>query len=290
MRRILICVLAGLMSAIVYTSAYAADIAFYVGQWNTDGWYDATQFDDVQTIIDGTTGLFNDVQQFDDDGLADFEAWAQANVDDNEFDIIWLNGCMPSVLYPYPNLEPDGSLAERWLDGGNMFINLGDWFAYASYEIGARAPENGSTGAANILDLPAGIIVSDDSGPPFDATATAKQLVPSLDDTCRSVRPVVLNQVQDPWEVAFILASPGGSEDPAEAQRADPVVLHNTETDGYIAIVNQAATICCGNVGWISDRAGVCTELIKNWVGDKLGLLAVEPSGKLATTWSAIKK
>jgi len=33
------------------TTAMASDIAFYVGQWNTDGWYDASQFDDVDTII-----------------------------------------------------------------------------------------------------------------------------------------------------------------------------------------------------------------------------------------------
>ncbi len=270
---------------------YASDIAFYVGYWNNEGWYDATQFDDVEAIIDGTQGLFNDIQQFDDDQLNEFGEWAEANVDDGDLDIIWLNGCMPSVLYPYPNLEPDGSLAERWLDGGNMFINLGDWFAYVSYECnGARCTENGSTGAANILDLSAGVITSDDSGPPFDATESAKRFVPSLDDPCRSVRPVVLNQVKDPWEVALILASPGGSEDPAEAQRADPVVIHNTETGGYLAIINQASVSCCGNVGWISDRAQVCVEFIRNWVEGELGLLAVEPVSKLTTTWGGIRR
>ena len=140
---------------------YASDIAFYVGYWNNEGWYDATQFDDVEAIIDGTQGLFNDIQQFDDDQLNEFGEWAEANVDDGDLDIIWLNGCMPSVLYPYPNLEPDGSLAERWLDGGNMFINLGDWFAYVSYECnGARCTENGPTGAANILDLSSSVIIS----------------------------------------------------------------------------------------------------------------------------------
>lgn len=269
--------------------AYGSDIAFYVGQWNTDGWYDASQFDDVEAIIEGTRGMFNEVVHFDDDQLDEFGAWAEANADDDEFDIIWLNGCMPSCLYPFPNLEPDGSLAELWLDGGNMFINLGDWFAYASYECGARCSENGSTGAANILDLSSGVITSDDSGPIFDATPSAKKYVPSLDDPCRTVRPVVLSQVQDPWEVALILASPGGEEDPAKAVRADPVVIHNKETGGYLAIVNQASISCCGNVGWLTDRAQVCVELIKNWVGEVLGLLSVEPAGKLTTTWGGVK-
>ena len=48
------------------TTAMASDIAFYVGQWNTDGWYDASQFDDVDTIITQTGRLFKDIQQFDD--------------------------------------------------------------------------------------------------------------------------------------------------------------------------------------------------------------------------------
>lgn len=267
---------------------YASDIAFYVGQWNTDGWYDKTQFDDVATIIKVAGSLFKEVQQFDDKKLDDFGTWAKKNTDDGELDIIWLNGCLPSTLYPYPNLKPDGSVIEEFIDHGNMVINVGDWFAYVSYEIGARAPANAEQGAANILDLPAGIIVGDDSGPPFPATASAKKYVPSLDDPCRSVRPVVLTQIQKPWEAALILASRDGSEDPAKAQRADPVVLHNTETDGYVAIVNQASISCCGNVGWLKDRGKVCGELIKNWVNQVVGL-SIQPAGKLTATWGEIK-
>ena len=48
------------------TMAMASDIAFYVGQWNTDGWYDASQFQDVDTIIAETGHLFKDIQRFDD--------------------------------------------------------------------------------------------------------------------------------------------------------------------------------------------------------------------------------
>jgi hypothetical protein len=273
--------------------AMASDIAFYVGQWNTEGWYDESQFEDVDTIIAETGHLFKDIQQFDDNQLDAFGAWVDERTNDGKMDIIWLNGCVPSVLYPFPNLEPDGSRAEEWLDGGNMIINVGDWFGYVSYEGGSRETANAGDGAANILDLSSGIIVSDDSGPNFAVTPTAKKYVPSLDDPCRSVRPVVLNQVQDPWEVAFILASPGGSEDPGEAQRADPVVLHNTETDGYVAIINQASVSCCGNVGWLSDRGQVVAELIGNWVNNVIAFgvmpLATAPNPKdgvmLEDTW-----
>jgi hypothetical protein len=130
------------------TMATASDIAFYVGQWNTDGWYDESQFQDVETIIAETGQLFKDIQQFNDDQFDEFSAWIEANTNDGEMDIIWLNGCMPSVLYQFPNVNPDGSPAEEWLDNGNMFINVGDWFGYMSYEGGSRSADNGPSGAS----------------------------------------------------------------------------------------------------------------------------------------------
>ena len=136
--------------------AMAADIAFYIGPFNP-GWYGDEQFGDVDTIIAQTGQLFKDVQQFDDNQLNEFGAWLDENTNDGEMDIIWLNGTMPSVLYQFPNVDPDGSRAEGWLDGGNMIINVGDWFAYMSYEGGTRSADNAATGAANILDLPAGV-------------------------------------------------------------------------------------------------------------------------------------
>ena len=76
----------------------ASDIAFYVGQFNTDGWYGEEQFTDVETIIAETGHLFNDIQQFNDDDLtfAAFNAWVDKRTDDGIMDIIWLNGCTPS--------------------------------------------------------------------------------------------------------------------------------------------------------------------------------------------------
>src|SRR5210317_1053998 len=85
------------------TTAMASDIAFYVGQWNTDGWYDSSQYNDVETIITETGHLFNDVRKFDDGQFNEFRTWVDENMNDGEMDIIWLNGCMPSVLYPFPN-------------------------------------------------------------------------------------------------------------------------------------------------------------------------------------------
>jgi hypothetical protein len=246
----------------------ASDIAFYIGQWNTDGWYSVSQFDDIDTIIAKTGYLFKNIQQFDDAQLDEFGAWVDENANDGEMDIIWLNGCMPSVLYPFPNRQPDGSRAEQWLDGGNMFMNVGDWFAYVSFEGGYRQPQNGDAGAANILDLPYWIVVFGDNTQ-LTVTPTGRQYLPSLSDFAPTDRPVVLSAVQAPWEVAAIFASTGGTEDPAAEMWADPVVLHNTETGGYVAFINQADG---GPGGWIDDRGLTCAEFISNWVNDVIGL------------------
>jgi hypothetical protein len=249
------------------TTAMAADIAFYVGAPNVDGWYDVdTQLADVETIIAETGGLFKDIQQFDDDQYDEFGAWIEANTNDGEMDILWLNGCVPSVLYPFPNLEPDGSLIEEWLDGGNMIINVADWFGYVSYEGGAREAANGPDGAANILDLSSDIIVSADNTS-LTVTPTGREYLPSLPDPAITFRPIALSAVQDPWEVAAIFASTGGTDDPGEAQ-ADPVVIYNTETGAYVAFINQAAG---GPSGWI-DRGLTCAEFIGNWVNSVIGL------------------
>ena len=252
------------------TTAMASDIAFYVGAPNVDGWYDVDSMTaDVETIIAETGGLFNDVQQFDDDQYDEFGAWIEANTNDGEMDILWLNGCMPSVLYPFPNLEPDGSLVEEWLDGGNMIINVGDWFGYVSYAGGSRQTENGPDGAANILDLSSGIIVSADNTS-MTVTPTGLEYLPSLNDSVITFRPIAISAVVDPWEVAAMFASTGGTDDAASEAQADPLVIYNTETGAYVAFINQSAG--GGPPGWLDDRGLTCAEFIGNWVNDVIGL------------------
>jgi len=111
----------------VSTTAMASDMALYIGPPNP-GWYDAAQMvTDAETIVAQTGHLFNDVQQFDDTQLDEFAEWVDARTDDGVMDIIWLNGTMPSVLYPFPNLEADGSRAEpRVRRAGDHALTAGD--------------------------------------------------------------------------------------------------------------------------------------------------------------------
>ena len=249
--------------------AMASDIAFYVGRIQLAVYTQGLMDSDVEKIINDTGALFNDIKQFDDDKLDEFGEWVDANTGDDELDIIWLNGNTPSVLYPLENTAPDGSRAEEWLDDGNMIINVAEWFTYCTHETGVRI-NNSEAGAANILDLPQNIIVGAD-GIQMTVTDTGKKFMPSLGDQVGTNRPVNIDAIAEPWEAAAIFAEAG--------DLADPIVLHNKDTDGYLAIVNQ---------GWAAnafDRGAACAEFIKNWVAAEKELLAVEPAGKLSTTW-----
>ena len=192
------------------TMAMASDIAFYVGA--VPGAYDAeTMKKDVENIIQNTGALFKDVQKFADENLDGLGKWADANMGDGELDIIWTNGSTPSTLYPLENKKPDGSRAEKWLDDGNMIINLADWFAWGNFEKGFKV-RNKSVAAANILDLPDNIIVGADDTV-MKVTNTGKKFIPSLRNQVGSNRPVNIEAIEEPWEAAAIFASVKGGND-----------------------------------------------------------------------------
>jgi len=251
-------------------------MALYVGQPN-DGWYAPDQMKaDGTKIINELKSSFGEITSYDDKALNSLKTWAEKNLKDGEPDIIWLNGCMPSVLYPNPNKQPDGSLAEEWLNNGNIFINVADWFAYCTYETGARGADNGASGAENILNLP-GIIRSADNTP-LEATDAGKKYLPSIGAKLATWRPVVGTAVKSPWEIAEVFAGKANGD-------MDPCVIHNTKTNGYMAFINQATT--AGTI----DRAKVTVEFVKNWIGGKTKLIvAVESQNKLTISWGNIKK
>jgi len=260
--------------------SHASDLALFVGN---PSWYNVgTMQDDAAKIMDTLNGgVLKEVKTFNDDQVKDLEAWAKANMKDGELDIIWLPGSTPDVLYPIPDLKPDGSLAEEWLDNGNMIINLGDWFACLSNEKGVLRRNDAGAAPANILDLPAIIKVTDNL--PVIVTETGKKYMPSLKDFIAD-RALQLGSVIEPWEVAAAFATPSGKE---KDLQADPVVIHNTKTDGYFAIITQTLPDHMGDMS----RATLTIELIKNWMSGS-GLLksaSVNSGGKLATTWAQIK-
>ena len=89
------------------------------------------------------------------------------------------------------------------------------------------------------MDLPDDIIVGADDSV-MKVTDTGKKFIPSLGNQVGSNRPVNIKAIEEPWEAAAIFASKKGVDDQNTGGLANPIVLHNKNTDGYMAIVNQA--------------------------------------------------
>ena len=273
------------------TMAIASDIAYYVGEFQGGTYDDETMAFDVETMMQETAGRFNDVQSFDDTDIDGLGAWAEANIGDGDLDIIWLNGQIPSSLYPTFNEQEDGSVAERWLDDGNMFINVADWFAWATHENGEKE-RNTHVAAGFILDQDHTIILGA-ADTVMSRTAAGREYMPSLDDNLLSNRPVYLEAFTPPWEVTeiFGVSASEGVADVGDVQDmvlpagvlADPVVACNTETNGCLAIISQSKIANAG------DRGAMCSEFINNWVFAGGLSTSVDPADKLSATWGEIK-
>ena len=276
------------------TMAIASDIAFYVGTVQP-GLYDKkTMTNDVEKIIKDAGALFNDIQTFDDRDLDGLGRWADANMGDGHLDIIWLNGQMPSTLYPTGNKAPNGSRAEEWLDDGNIVIAVQDWFAWANYETGEKQ-RNTHLAAGFIMDLSHDIILQAPDAP-MHKTAAGRQYMPSVENGLLCNRPGYRGEVVDPWIAVGFAATEGeqrvdagdreGEMIPA-GDLMDPVVFCNTETSGCVATIsmNRPENIPQG----VTYRGTIISEFINNWVFGGGHATSVEAADKLAVTWGSIK-
>ena len=267
------------------TLANASDLALLAGSFKPL-WYSEVKLGkDVAKIVENTADVFNSTQQFNDDSLDEFERWTRNNLNDGELDIIWLNGSMPRFLWPEGGATP---LARQWLDTGNMFINVGQTFAEQSWECEGGCEENGLGAAQDILDGVAPEIfvrinaVRGEGGHNviIKKTAAGEKYLPSLCGRPPTTITMKIADVQGDWEVAESFATLSG-EEPGDF--ADPVVIHNKKTHGYLFILSQS-----GGDLWCS-RGGPSADFMNNWVTANAIGFGVEPLGKLTTTWAGLK-
>lgn len=273
-------VAATILLALSFTlAAMASDLALYTGPTNPDWISSDSCRREADDMIAGLQGSFGSVSDFGDGKEAALGDWAKAHTGNGQVDVlITACGTMPSSLYPFPNLEPDGSVVEEFVDDGNVLINIADWIGYMSYEGGVRSADNGPSGAANIFDIPGldfgsrvNNMVVNDNG---------RKYLPSLVDYTND-RPWHLEQLRGTdWEVTTFAES--GPDD------ADPAVAVNKVTGGVIAALIQKA--------WPDpsaeedNRGEVVVEFVINWLGKDQGIIvAVEPADKLSATWGKIK-
>jgi hypothetical protein len=273
-----------ILSVVFVSVTLAVDLALYTGPTNA-GWItDDACRREADDIIAGVKGVFASISDFGDGEEAGLGDWCVDHTGNGQVDvIITASGTMPSSLYPFPNLEPDGSNVEEFVDDGNVLINIADWIGYMSYEGGVRSADNGPDGAANIFDIP-GLSFGSRTND-MTVNANGKKYLPSLVDFT-SDRPWHVEQFAGTdWEVTTFAE--------ADADNADPAVAVNQSTGGIIAAIIQKAWPDPGPDD--DNRGEVVVEFIQNWLPENADIsagepgTAVDPGGKLAATWGNLK-
>ena len=223
------------------STAMASEIAIST---QANWWSQAAADREMQEIVDNVTSLSVELFSVDEqDALAD---WLIAHTGDGVADLLILCGQCPDTIYAPGNTQPDGSLAELFLDDGNCIINTGDWIFYVVNGAGT----NGTAALPNIMDIPSMDMWDDDT--PVTVTAEGKLYTPSLANFSTD-RAIHLDLLTNDWSAELILALAD------DKNRADPIILHNSETDGRIGVFFQTS-------GQDDDPRGeVMSEWINNW-------------------------
>jgi len=223
------------------TTAMASDIAISTqANWWSQAAADRETQEIVDNVKDVSVELFSANEQ---DALAE---WVIAHTGDGAPDLLMLCGQCPDTIYAPGNTQPDGSLIELFLDDGNCIINTGDWIFYVVNGAGT----NGTAALPNIMDISSMDMWDDDT--PVTVTAEGKQYTPSLTDFSTD-RAIHLDLLENDWHTELILAIAD------DENRADPVILRNSVTDGRIGVFFQTASQ--DN----DPRGEVISEWINNW-------------------------
>ncbi|HPC94377.1 MAG TPA: hypothetical protein PLU87_05505, partial [Sedimentisphaerales bacterium] len=237
----LVCVVALVFSS----TAAAVEIAISTqAGWMGQGHADT----EAQEIVDNVKGA--PIQVFTSSDLNALADWVAAHTGDGVSDLLIMFGIFPATIYPAGNAQPEGSLAELFLDDGNCIINTGDYIFYVG-----SAGNNDAGGLANMLDVPAAAMWGDDSfATMFTPTADGALYTPSLPEL-PSNRPWFPAQFEGTdWEFELILAQT------SDGAQAHPAILKNSVTGGRVGVFFQ----CSQNTD-VQPRGEVISEWINNW-------------------------
>ncbi|RKU25482.1 hypothetical protein C6497_15495 [Candidatus Poribacteria bacterium] len=167
---------------------------------------------------------------------------------------------MPSSIYEAGNSQPDGSIAENWIEttDGDTILNHADYIAYNSdYDVDkanewnlaekvsvSAVDANIEYGLTNLMDntaiflyppVPDPDVPGSEIGGPVSmiVTTDGSELTPSLVGF-DSFRPIPLKQLQGKWFVEQVFASDTGD---TQSEYADPVIVRDGSL-GRLAIVH----------------------------------------------------
>jgi len=232
-----------LVPAVLETEDIGIDIAISTRA----GWFGQAAADrEMQEIVDNVPARIKVFTMNDLDGLAD---WVAAHTGDGASDLLILCGQFPNTIYGGANAQPDGSLAELFLDDGNTIINTGDYLFY----VNTAGSNNAEAGIQNMMDIPAITMWDDDTA--VTVTADGQTVTPALQDFATD-RPFHLDELAGDWVAELVLAQN------AAGTRADPVIVRNSVTGGRLGIFYQT------NSQDNDPRGEVISEWINNWYLD----------------------
>ncbi|MHC4694349.1 MAG: hypothetical protein ACYS67_16540, partial [Planctomycetota bacterium] len=226
---------------LAFCTTAMADIAIST---QANWWTQAAADREMQEIVDNVTTV--SVERFDASQHAALATWVTNHTGNGAPDLLILCGQFPDTIYAPGNTQADNSLAELFLDDGNVIINTGDYMFYVVNSAGTNA----EGGLQTMMDIPGITMWDDDTA--VTVTADGQNYTPTLQNFATD-RPFHLNELTGDWSAELILAQN------AAGTRADPVIVHNSSTDGRLGIFYQTASQ--DN----DPRGEVISEWINNW-------------------------
>ena len=181
------------------------------------GWIDKAAADaQAQICMARLTGAGITTTWFQNDtDEADLAAWMQSATENGKVDVLVLYGHFPTTIYPAPNTQPDGSIAERFIEStdGDLILNHADYMFYVS-----STGNNEAAGLQNMMDNSAITMWGDNT--PMSVTPQGRKIAPTL-TAFQSDRPFHPNELRDNWFVEAALAQD------ASGTRADPCLVRD---------------------------------------------------------------
>jgi hypothetical protein len=199
----------------------------------------------------------------------DIDDWAKKVTADGNLDILITFGDFPGTLYAPGNGQADGSVVEKFIEGGNMVLNTADYIFYVNNGAGT----NGDAALKNITNSTFDLWTDGNVNKP---TKDGAKYTPSLKQFTapRSFKSAQVDA--DPnWDTELVLADNGGAN-------MDPCIIKHVKTGGRVGIVIQVADDS-------QPRSAVFTELLNNWVKEIASAQAIEPKGKTSISWAELK-
>jgi hypothetical protein len=196
---------------------------------------------EANEIVSRVGNSVNDISIFTKDQESQLASWVQSHTNNSQLDILILFGVFPNSIYPNGNKQPDGSIAEKFLEAGNMIINTADYMFYIPY--------NNEWGIRNMMDLQD---VTMWFGGDMKVTNSGNQYLPNL-SPYSTTRALKLDGIKSPWTVEAVFGQN------TEGTLAEPVVVRDTVTGGRLAIFYQL-------INDDAPRGEVISEFILNWL------------------------